>query len=439
VAHVTASADRRSVMRWPVLALFVLLPLQWFAVGTTPLGQGRLHQVAILGFAACVLVRYRTAVYAPVLSTGAVFVIANLYMIGASAATFGYQGKAPMGAIQQALYLVAFLAIAGFWYLVASGREPGVVDTLRVAAIVLCVSLLTAFSIAMLVNGVNPISVLSRTIASADPEIFQKEVFKSAFAGFGLEDDMVQGNLRHEIFGSVLLTMLISTWAMRVGSTPTARQQTLYRVSMGVGAFLLALSLSRSVLIAASTWPLLAAVRTLRRGELSTRQLSLLFGAVIALGTVLVSGLGLVVYNRFFTDTTGYEARAGNYGDAVTALPQYWLTGGYDTEGVSSHNFVVDTMLRAGIFAAIPAAVIVGTVVVVFFLLGARLYRLPSWMLPVAVALALPLVRLGTSGGGTIPPVEWLALSFVVGVLAAWRRGTLIEPAARSRPVAVGA
>lgn len=415
-------------MRWLLAGLFVLLPLQWFGVASTPLGQSRLHQIAILGFAVCVLAHYHLRTYAPVLRATAVFVIANLYMVVATAAVLAYRGSGPAAPVQQLLYLIVFVALATYFFRVAAGREPGVVEDLRRVAALLCVSLLLGFTVAMLVNGVNPAAVLGRTIAAGDPEIFQKEVFKSAFAGFGLDEESVKGNLRHEIFGSVLLSMLISTWAMRVGSTPTRRQVTVYRVAMVTGAVLLAVSLSRSVLIAAAVWPLLVVLRSARRGELSTRQVGILFGCAAALGLLLVSGLGLVIANRFLTDTTGYEARAGNYGDAFAAIPDHWVTGGYDTSGVSSHNFLFDTLLRNGIFALLPALVIVATLLVVFVMMAARLYRLPAAMVPVVAALALPLVRAGTSGGGLIPPVEWLTLAFVAGVLTAWRVHRPPEP-----------
>jgi len=417
-------SGRRSgggAMRWLALALFALLPLQWFAVASTPLGQSRLHQIAILGFASCVLARYHLRVYAPVLRTSAVFVIANVYMVAAVAAVLVFQGKGPGAAVQQLLYLVVFVALGGFFFRVATGQEPRILDALRKTAAVLCVSLLIGFAVAMMVNGVNPVAVLAKSIATGDPEIFQKEVFKSAFAGFGLDEEMVKGNLRHEIFGSVLLSMLVSTWAMRERSAPTRRQLTVYRAAMVVGVVLLAVSLSRSILIAAVVWPLLVVLRSGRRGELSTRQVAILFGFAAAMSGLLVSGVGAIIANRFLTDTTGYESRAGNYGDAFAAVPGHWVTGGYDTAGVSSHNFLLDTLLRNGIFALLPAAVIVVALLVIFVVLAARLHRLPSSMVPVVAALALPLVRLGTSGGGLIPPVEWLTLAFVAGVLTAWR------------------
>jgi len=426
-------------MRLLVLVLFALLPLQWFGVVATPLGQGRLHEIAMLGFAVVVLMRYGLATYAPVLRTTRVFVIANLYMIAAIAAVAAYRGSTPTAALRQLIYLVIFMAVAGFFYRVASGREPRVLGSLRFVAAVTCLSLLVGFSVAMIVNGVNPAAVFAKSIAAADPEIFQKEVFKSAFAGFGLDEEAVKGNLRHEIFGCVLLSMLVSTWAMRVGGSPTSGQVFAYRAAMALGLVWMTISLSRSILIAAAFWPLLAILRSSRRAELTTRQVGILFGFAAATGVVLASGLSAVLVNRFVADTTGYEARAENYGGAFAAIPDHWLIGGFQTVGVSSHNFVVDTLLRDGVFAAVPAAAIVLTLLIVFGLMAMRLHRLSPALVPVVAALVLPLVRAVTSGGGLIPPVEWVALGFVGGVLAAWRLSTRTSAPAKQAPSLVGA
>jgi len=283
-------------------------------------------------------------------------------------------------------------------------------------------SLVLALSIAMATNGVNPAAVIGQTIAQANPEIFQQEIYKAAFTGFGLSEDLVQGSLRHEIFGSVLLSMLIATWAMRTGTPLTGWDRRAYLAGMGLGVSLLTLSLSRSILIAALVWPLVAVLRSLRRGELTNRQIGILFGSMGVAGVLLVSGGGRVIYNRFFTDTTGYETRAGNYGDSIAALPDFWVLGGYVTRpGESSHNFLLDTLIRHGIFAALPAAMILLFLLFTFFWMASRLHLFSAAMVPVVAALALPLVRLGTAGGGLIPPIEWVVLAFVFGVLAASR------------------
>ncbi len=415
-------------MRWPTIALLVLLPLQWFPFVSSPLGQTRVHQAAIFAFMLYVLARYAMRTYAPVLRASAMFVIANLYFVGAVAAVSIYRGDGAGAAVQHLLYLLVFIAFAGFFYLVAAGREPRVLAILRSAAVLVCGSLLLGLAVAMLVNGVNPLAVLAQSVASGDPEVIERELYRSAFAGFGLDEDDFKGNLRHEIYGSVLLAMLISTWAIRVGPAPSPRQRAFYRGALMVGAVLLAVSLSRAVLLAAACWPLLLVWRSARRGELTPRQVAGVFTAAAAGGVLLVSGLGAVISNRFVADTDGYESRAGNYAIALREIPAYWLTGGFDTVGVSSHNFAVDTWLREGVFAFVPAAAIVATVLVVFVSLAWRVDRLPLHLVPVVAALALPLVRMGTSGGGSIPPVQWLALAFAAGALAAWRSNDGDDP-----------
>ena len=164
-------------MQWTVLALFALLPLQWFAVGSTPLGTVRLHQLAILAFGVIIFFRYRARLYSPVLRTAAVFVIANLYLLSMWAMVDLFNGTKPYGALQGFLYLGAFVAIATFISRAASGKEPGVASALKWAAPVACASVVLGFSLAMLVNGVNPAGVLSKTIASANPETFPEGGF----------------------------------------------------------------------------------------------------------------------------------------------------------------------------------------------------------------------------------------------------------------------
>jgi hypothetical protein len=404
-----------------LLVLFAILPLQWIAVPAVPFGMDSLHELAILCFTVFLLVRLRARTYAPALKTGAAFVVVNLYMIGAIAASQVYLGLPLVPVARQLLYLASALAIAGYFCRAVRVKDPAVIAVARLSSVVLCVSLLIGLGLAMAVNGVNPVAVLGRTLAAGDPEIFQKEIFKSAFEGFGRAEGEVAGNLRHEVFGALLLSMLVSTWAMRVGADPTRWQRRLYRLSMVLGIGLLLLSMSRAVLLAAIMWPLLAALRNLRRGEMSGRQLAVVGAGVVALGGVAVSGLGTVLYNRFFIDTASYEGRAGHYSDAVESVGDHWVTGGYDTVGQSTHNLVFDTLLRNGIFAALPALLLVGLVAATMVWLVARLDRLPPSMVAVTAALALPLVRMVTIGGGAISPVSWLTLGFVLGVLAARR------------------
>jgi hypothetical protein len=427
------STPRGPPVRVALLLLFAVLPLQWIRVPGVPFGMDSLHEVAIFCFTLYLLLRFRPRAYAPVLRTGAAFMVVNLYMLGALVATQLYLGLSLVPAARHLLYLVTAVAIAAYFCRALRVPDTAVIAAARMASIVLCLSLLVAFGLAMAANGINPAAVLGKTVAAANPEIFQKQLFKSAFASFGRAQGDVSGNLRHEIFGALLVSMLISTWAMRVGAGPARWQQRLYRLSMVLGVGLLLLSMSRAVLIAALVWPLLAALRSLRRAEMSVGQWAIVGATVAAVGGLAVSGLGAVIYNRFFVDTASYEGRAGHYSAGLKVVADHWVVGGYDTVGHSTHNIVFDTLLRNGIFAALPALLVLCIVAATMVMLVARLDRLPPSMVPVTAALALPLVRMVTIGGGAISPVSWLALGFVLGVLAARRTAAAPEYAPSGR------
>ena len=417
-------------MRWLALVLFAGLPLQWFGLGSSPVGVVRLHQVVIFGFAAVLFCCYRMRAHAPVLRTASWFVVGNLYLLGTWAIMDVYNGNAPIGGLQQLMYLVAFVLLGTYFFRVAADPDHEAVAVLRWAAPVTCLSLLVAFSVAMAANGVHALEAFGTSVGTVDPQVVQLDVFRASFSGFGLDEARVHGTFRHEIFASVLFSMLVSTWAIRSGDPATRLERTAYRVSMVTGTVLIVVSLSRSLLIAAVMWPLIALVGALASRRLTRTHIVAVSAAALGFATLLLSGWGAVLWSRITEETTSYEARATNYAEAVKALPDHWLTGGFQTAGldVSTHNFVLDSWLRGGIFTGIAAGVILLLLVVLWVRLIISLPRQPALMLPVTVAVALPVVRMVTAGGGLIPPVEWVVLAFVFGVLAARARPTADRP-----------
>lgn len=416
-------------MRWLVLAMLSALSLQWFVVASTPLLVGRLHHVALLGFTAVAFAYYRLRAHTPVLRVAMPFVLATVYMLTVWAVVEVYQGDLPLKPVQQFMYLGAFLAVGTFFYRAASGREPTAVGLLRWTAAACCVTVTLGLVISMLANGVNPLGVVQQSIAAADPEILQRELFRSSFTGFGYDEETVRGNIRHEVFGAVLLTMYVSGWAERFRPPTAPTHRAAYRASMIFAVVLLLVSLSRSILLAAALWPVIAFVRSTVTGRLTVTQIRLGFGGLAVIALAAASGFAAVLFNRFTTDTSSYENRGDALRAAVQGIRTHFLTGGVESIGFgeSSHNFVLDAWLRGGVFVALPAAAVVVILVGLWITLLARVPREPGWMLPVTAALALPLVRLVTSGGGLINPVEWVALGFIAGVLAMRR-----ESAARA-------
>jgi hypothetical protein len=213
----------------------------------------------------------------------------------------------------------------------------------------------------------------------------------------------------------VLTAALLSVAATAIHPIRSRAMVALYRTSIALSALLVIMSLSRAVIIALASWPLLALWRSLRSGRVSVRQLTITVVAVFAATGLALAGLLTVVWLRFTSDTTSYGARDELLNAALGTIGDNWLTGGVDTAGQSSHNLVLDSWLRAGVFAAAAALVVLLLLAGLWLMLARRLHLEPDWMLPVTAALSLPLIRAFTVGGGALPPAQWVCLGVVAG------------------------
>jgi len=403
--------------RVALLLFFAVLPLQWFLVPGLPGGAQRLHVLAIAAFAVFGLVHYRWHVFMPVLRVALPVVIPVAVFVTMWAATSLYHSLPLRGSMQEAVQLLALVVVGTVLYRGASYPSTRVIEAARWTALAAGVSLVVALGVSMAANGVNPGSVFAQTVASGDPEVLQKELFKSAFAGYGFSSEEVQGNIRHEVMGAVLIAMCLSSAAARLRPFSNPRAARVYRFSIGLGAALILISLSRSVMLAAAIWVLLAVVTQARRMGVTKRQLAVVSTALAVLLILFASGFASVIYVRFTQDTASYEGRDRLLGQALAAIPQHFWTGGIDPSGASSHMFIIDSTLRAGFLGGLAALITVVMVVTLFLQLTRRLPTEPAWMLPVTATLALPIVRFFTAGGGVIPPAQYVALGIVAGFL----------------------
>ncbi len=417
-------------MRWVLLVATALLPLQWFVVG----GGLRLHVLVImlLGLVTAAAVSPRDL--GRVLAVARPFVIANAVIVVVWLATSLYHGLGIRPVLQQAAFLFSFVTLAAGVFAVFSRDLDRTARTLRWAAAASAVVLVAALSYSMLVNGVNPARVFARTIASGDPEILQKELFKSAFVGFGFDASVVRGNIRHEVFGALLMAMGLSSVCAYLRPPAPGWERWLFRGSLALGAGLLLLSMSRSVMIAAAIWPVLLQLRYLMAGRISRNFPLIVAGAVALVSGLLILGVAQVVWVRFTQDTSSYEKRDELISRAFANLSDSAFSGGVETASASSHNFIIDTWLRAGFVAAAAAALVVLFVAWRFGSLVVRLPREPVWVVPMTALLALPLVRFVTAGGGLVPPVSWVTIAVVTGLVAYDR--SLSEPHEITQPVA---
>lgn len=401
-------------MKWSVLLLLAVLPLQWYVV----VSGVRLHLVAMALFLLATLVALRVRASSPVLSLTWVFVVANGALCLVWSAANVYHGLGIRQPAQQLVYLAVFVAVGTVAYNGLTRDGSGWVRVTRWSGPLTLGVLLLALSVSMALNNVNAASVFSQTIAAADPEILQKELFRAAFTGFGFEEGNVSGNFRHEVFGAVLIAMATSAACVGVRPFASARTRRLYLVFMALATTIILLSTSRSVIIALAVWPLLVLLRSALALRVTPRVVGGVLVVAFAASVMTATGVLTVLWVRFTQDTGSYEARDGLLERAFVNIGDNVIMGGVDTVSASSHNFVLDSWLRAGVFAAVAAAVVTILLLGLFLTIAVTIHREATWMLPVAVLIALPLVRLFTAGGGLITPVSWVGLGLAAGFLA---------------------
>ena len=314
-------------MRWLFLLLIALLPLQWFLVGAGL----RLHLAAILLFGAVVLATHGSHLAVRVIRLAGLFVVANFALTVIWVFANRYHGLGVRQPAEQMLLLGAFVAVGVAT--LALLREPGGrgAAALRWSTWVCMVSLVTAMSWSMTVNGVNPADVFARTITSADPEILQKELFRSSFGGFGLAEESVMGNIRHEVFGALLLALCVSSACRLLRPFGNRGANAVFLLGQGLAVFLLLLSMSRSVIIALAVWPLLGLLRQVLAARVTPRGAG---AGLLLIGTAgLLAAIGViqVLWVRFTQDTGSYEARDTLLQAAYDNLGRSLATGGVST------------------------------------------------------------------------------------------------------------
>jgi len=411
------------------LLALACIPLQWFQMIDSPIGELRAHQLALFALTGVIIAVYGFARIGAATRRLQFFILANVYMLILTTAMDVYHGIPPIQPTQSLLYLISFVAISGYFFMIAKERVNLIIDALRWSALFTLTVLLMAFGVSLLKNGINPLQVVQQTIVTGDPSILTQQLFGQAFIGFGFDLETTQVQLRHEVFGALLLSMYIASWAKARRPLTERNQLFYYRLAMVAGALLVLLSLSRAVTLAALLWPLILLARAMMSGRVSGTQLSVVFATLIGLAGLATSGFLSVIYDRFAEDTRGYESRTENILLAIDRIGDNFWTGGITTEGTSSHNFLLDNFQRGGILVFIPTLVVFLYVFGLWLSLLLRIRTLPAEMIPVAAALTLPLFRMMTQGGGQISVNGWMAMAFVTGVVhATLRRGKAIEP-----------
>ncbi len=411
-------------MRFLGVFCLSLLPLQWFVVLGSPVGGNiRVHQLAILVLAAAIILTYGFKQSEEIIYRFRVFLIANAYMYMIWVCITFYQDMIPLDPFEEMIYMVIFLSIAVYFFQAATSDDVRFVQTLRWTGPLCLLVLIGGLIVGSIQNHVDIVGVIAASIAAADPNIIEFQLFRRVFGGFGFESDDVRANFRHEIFGGLLLSLFITGWAATKAPFRPGREQFVYRMTMVGGTAMVLLSLSRSIIIAGAVWPVLLVIRALLTGRISQR--NQLTGVLVLIAAVVagVFGVWQLLYERFFESTASYDTRAGNAGLALQTIKENFWIGKPDLTGeTSAHNFVLDAWSGAGAFVGFPALIVFLSIVLLWATLLLRIETLSDEMLVICAAFALPSIRMVTQGGGLLALVEWVTLGFIAGALVAHDR-----------------
>lgn len=417
--------------RLAVLVVFMsaLLPLRWFTILASPIGTLFLHEVGMLVFGAVALATLGPRMLRTGLDSTAFLtsVMAAGFAVWAAASLFHAVSLASV--IKQYAYLGGFVLVVAALIGCAESRSQDAVKILRWAGVATTLTLLAALQLALTINHVNAAQVLANAATAGDPSVIESELFRPAFVGFGFSDAEAVSQLRHEVFAGLLVALLIASWAQQ--RVPFVRRTARWasQAAVVVATLMIVLSLSRSVQLAAVSWPLLAGLRVALVGRVTRRQLVTVGAGAVVMVAVAASGFVGVIVQRVTQDSSSYNERGAKLHAALDTIGQYPWSGGRYDDAISSHNFVLDAWLRGGVVMALLMFA------ALLFVLGrlaanvAVLATAPAWLVPATAAFMLPLVRMFTIGAGLMTPPEWVCLAFAIAATTVHLR----ETAARAR------
>lgn len=403
---------RHRMFPWLLVLTFALMPLAWRSPGATPLGVIRyVHGPAVL---VILLASGRVALARKI---RALVVACTVYTL--LYATFSWYHAAPPFALQQALYIAtAFMVAARLRN--ATGHDWKV---LRWAGPATVLTFMVVFLSDARAAGVDVIAAYGEAIASGNLNLVQYLFYQVFNAHLPSGATAVSPAARHEVLAAVLVAVYFSVYASTMVRSNRKFFACAHWASITVAAMLIALSLSRSVLLAAIVACALPVARVVvgRSARPATISAICLAGAILAVG--ITSPFARLIWDRLNTDTTSYSARAGAASAVVDAIISSPLIGSNPfVRGIrpedSAHNFFLDATRMGGVLTGIAALAILFTIYRDWFA-GFRAYMLDRrFFAPLAAAL-VGIVFMFTAGTGTLNLPEWMGFSLLYAALTA--------------------
>ncbi|MCA1672104.1 MAG: hypothetical protein LC799_07860, partial [Actinobacteria bacterium] len=330
--------------------------------------------------------------------------------------TFSWLYSVPPFAIQQGFYLATAFMVA------STLRNATVRDwrILRWAGPLAVVLFLVVFSIDARKAGLDAIATYRDAVASGNVSVIQFVLFQRVFGASVAEALASSPAHRHEVFAGMLVAIYCSVYACTIVRRKGAVFTAAHRGSIVLAVVLVALSLSRSLQLAAALGLLLPVFRIVVVSKARTTTLAVLLVATAALTMVATSPIAGFVWERVTADTGSYSERGLAAGMAIEAISASPIIGGSLPE-VSAHNFVLDATVIGGVLTGVLALAFVVLLLRDWFR-GLGLYLADATLFAPLAGAAVALVFMFTVGTGTLNLPECMGLALFYGALTAERR-----------------
>lgn len=415
---------RDARLAWALVAVVATAGVQWFGLlGAGSLALKWFHLAAVALVAVVLLTPDLGARIEVIAHRWGVFWVAYAVYLAAVLSThvLRHEPFLPLSLFaRQVVYGAAgaLVAVAALSLVTESARRA-----LSWTALISSAVALVALFEPLVRLGLNPVSLLIDGFLGGRPELVIFGLFRASFASAGgLADEAVRANLRHGLASAMALSLFLT--ALARADLPRVRRH-VADLGMGMAGVIVAITLSRSIILAVIAWLAIVTARPLVRGKASLRRWALpalLAGSVVVLA---FSPAGDVFEERFLTDEGSVSARGANLTDALDHADEYLLGADGVEPEASPHNVVLDALLAGGLLGALAA--LAGFVVLAAALAQLSFHYLTgaaSWHVPVSQAATIgigliPLARFLTAGGGLLSFGEWAALGVFFALLAA--------------------
>ena len=420
-------------LAWAFVAVTATSGIQWFGLaGASSLSLKWFH-VAAAGLVAVVLLTPDLGARIEIIGHrwGLFWVAFSVYLAGVlSTHVLRVEPFLPLTLVaRQAVYagMGAVLAVAALSLATERARTA-----LAWAAVITSTVSLVALFEPLVRRGINPLTLLVDGFLGGKPDVVIFGLFRLSFASAGgLADEAVRANLRHGLASALALSIFLSGM---VRTRLPRWQRRVADLGIVMASLLLAVTLSRSIILGVIAWLAIVTARPLFLGKASLRRWALpalLAGSVVVLA---FSPMGQIFEERFLTDEGSAAARETNLTGALEHADEYLIgADGVDPEA-SPHNVVLDALLAGGLVGAVASIVFFGVLAVALVhLIVQYLTGAPTWHLAVSQSAVIgiglvPFVRFLTAGGGILSFGEWAAAGAFFALLASNARAQRGDP-----------